>query len=642
MRIRWEGDWTALADGIDALTPELGIAAAADGIPVLVKRSGDEDELTVGLEYGPQGARGYIRYGRRHQFYRGLGLFVQRGRAGAPFHIEERQRLRTVGPMFDLSRNAVLTVEAWRELLRKMALMGLNTVMLYMEDTYEIENEPYFGYMRGRYSAAELREIDDYAHRFGIEAFPSIQTLAHLEEFLKWEPVAAYKDTKGALLAEDERVGALIERMIEAATAPFRSRKIHIGMDEAEEVGRGKYLDRHGFKRRLEIMAGHLDRVLAVTRRKGLDAMMWSDMFLKMASTDGGDYYDKNIRIPEEMARLIPKDVDMVYWDYTHMEQDDYRQLIDRHRPLGCRLVFAGAVWIFNTFGVNYGMSLRATDVALTVCKQEGIDEIYATMWGDDGNESNPYIALLGLQYYAEHAYTDGSPDWEKVAERARFVTGLEADAYLQLRYLDETPGAEPDNAKQSNPSKFLLYQDVLLGLFDRQIEGLPMAAHYAGLEAVIAARRDPDAALDYLFEVPQRLCAVLKLKSELGIALKRAYDAGDKDTLRALATGALPAIAAGVQALRSAHREQWMRMFKPFGWEVLDIRYGGVANRLDTAAQRLIAYADGRLGRIEELEQARLVFSTANRFNNRGAGWCSHYYRMASPNVFYHVLNPF
>ncbi|SFB54088.1 Glycosyl hydrolase family 20, catalytic domain [Cohnella sp. OV330] len=642
MNIRWEGDPAALAAGIRELAPGLGIAETEDGMPVRAERSPEEDELTVAVEEGPDGSRGYIRYGRKHQFFRGLGLLAQHGRAGKAFRIEERQRLRTVGPMFDLSRNAVLAADGWRAMLGKMALMGLNTVMLYMEDTYELAGEPYFGYMRGRYSAAELKEIDDYADQFGIEAFPSIQTLAHLEEFLKWEPVKAYKDTKGALLVDDERVDALVERMIDAATAPFRSRKLHIGMDEAEEVGRGKYLDRHGYKDRLHIMTDHLARVLAATRRRGLKTMMWSDMFLKLASAGGEDYYDKNTRIPEEMARLVPKDVDMVYWDYNHLEQDDYRQLIDRHRPLGCNLAFAGAVWIFNTFGVNYGLSLRATDSALTVCKQEDVGEIYATMWGDDGNESNPFLALLGLQYYAEHAYADGSPEWQRVAERVKFVTGIDADAFLRLRYLDETPGSEPDNRKQSNPSKFLLYQDVLLGLFDRQIEGLPMSAHYAELEKAIAEGRDAAAELDYLFEVPQRLCAVLKLKSEIGIALKQAYDAGDRRRLRQIAEKELPAIADAVQALRAAHRDQWHGMFKPFGWEVLDIRYGGVTNRLDTAARRLIAYADGRLPRIEELEQERLVYSGANRFNNGGVGWSSFYYRMATPNVFYHVLNPF
>ncbi|OAB36035.1 beta-N-acetylhexosaminidase [Paenibacillus glacialis] len=638
MKLRFEGDLTTLTPGIQALSHDLGFTEAKDGLTVQVEVSTSVEELVVGLHQG----KAYIRYGQKHQFFRGLGLLIQHSSNEETFELREKQQFDTIGPMFDLSRNAVLSVSSFKFMLNKMALMGLNTVMLYMEDTYAIEGEPYFGYMRGRYTQVELKEIDDYADQFGIEAFPSIQTLAHLEEFLKWEPVSNYKDTKGALLVGEDRTDQLIEKMIEAASAPFRSRKIHVGMDEAEELGRGKYLDRNGYRSRFDIMTEHLEKVLNCARSHGLKPMMWSDMFLKLASENSSEYYDKDTQIPEEMARLIPKDVDMVYWDYVHTEQEEYENLIAKHRKLGNNLVFAGAVWIFNTFGVNYGLSLNASDTALQVCKKEGIREVYATMWGDDGNESNPFIALLGLQLYAEHAYSEESPDHKYLAERVKFCTGIDSDTFLQLKYLDETPGAEPNNQKQSNPSKFLLYQDVLLGLFDKQIEGLDMAEHYSKVEYNIRSQRNKDAELDYLFEVPEKLCGVLKQKSEIGITLKRAYDEKDNETLRRIATQTLPTISDAVRELRAAHRSQWLRMFKPFGWEVIDIRYGGVVNRLDTASLRILDYIEGRIERIEELEQERLLYSTTNRFTNKGAGWCSFYYRMATPNVFFHVLNPF
>ncbi|MGG1634251.1 beta-N-acetylhexosaminidase [Paenibacillus sp. FSL K6-3182] len=636
MKLRFEGHYAELMPGVKLLIKELGIDLQEDGLPVHIEAS--EGELEVGLEQD----KAYIRYGQKHQFFRGLGLLIQHSRKSSTFHIREKQQFDQIGPMFDLSRNAVLTLDGFKSMLNKMALMGMSTVMLYMEDTYEIEGEPYFGYMRGRYTQAELKEIDDYADLFGIEAFPSIQTLAHLEEFLKWEPIKHYRDTKGALLVGDERTDKLIEKMIDAASSPFRSRKLHIGMDEAEELGRGKYLDLNGYESRFNIMTSHLEKVLEVARSRGLKPMMWSDMFLKLASGNGDEYYDKDTSIPEEMASRIPKDVDMVYWDYVHLEAEDYERVIANHRPLGCNLVFAGAVWIFNTFGVNYGLSLNASDVALQVCKQQGIREVYATMWGDDGNEGNPFAALLGLQLYAEHAYSEQKPTQEQLAERVKFCTGIEAEAFMQLKDLDEIPGSEPNNSKQSNPSKFLLYQDVLLGMFDKQIEGLDLDSHYANLELQIHNKRDKNAALDYLFEMPEKLCTVLKLKSEIGITLKQAYDSKDDDKLRHLAMNELTAIAEAVRELRIAHRSQWLRMFKPFGWEVIDIRYGGVISRLDTASVRIMDYVEGRIARIEELEQERLVYSTVNRFNHKGVGWCSYYYRMASPNVFFHVLNPF
>ena len=39
----------------------------------------------------------------------------------------------------------------------------MNLGMMYTEDTYEVPGQPYFGYQRGRYSADELRALDDYA-----------------------------------------------------------------------------------------------------------------------------------------------------------------------------------------------------------------------------------------------------------------------------------------------------------------------------------------------------------------------------------------------------------------------------------------------------------------------------------------------
>ena len=49
---------------------------------------------------------------------------------------------------------------------------------------------------------------------------------------------------------------------------------------------------------------------------------------------------------------------------------------------------------------------------------------------------------------------------------------------------------------------------------------------------------------------------------------------------------------------------------YKPIGWEVIDIRHGGVAARLETAIARVDDYLSGRIECIEELEEARLSFS--------------------------------
>lgn len=81
------------------------------------------------------------------------------------------------GVLVDASRNAVPKPETLYQLIRRCAAMGLNALFLYTEDTIELPDYPYFGYMRGAYTAQEIRKLDDYAARFGVELIPCIPDL---------------------------------------------------------------------------------------------------------------------------------------------------------------------------------------------------------------------------------------------------------------------------------------------------------------------------------------------------------------------------------------------------------------------------------------------------------------------------------
>ncbi|CEQ43103.1 SPOSA6832_04994, partial [Sporobolomyces salmonicolor] len=95
------------------------------------------------------------------------------GKVGDQLKRSEQCLFETVGVMIDCSRNGVLRVDSVKCLLRNMAMMGSNMLQLYCEDTYQIPGEPFFGYFRGPYTEAELREIDDYAFALSVSSFPS-------------------------------------------------------------------------------------------------------------------------------------------------------------------------------------------------------------------------------------------------------------------------------------------------------------------------------------------------------------------------------------------------------------------------------------------------------------------------------------
>lgn len=623
-----------LLEGIQELEREYHFVLDPDGIAV--KAEASKEELSVSYN----GNEAVIGYKEKIHFFRGLGLLVEEMKKEAEFEIKEQPQFDSTGAMFDMSRNAVLRGDSIKELIRRMAVMGLNRLLLYMEDTYSIQEQPYFGYMRGRYSYEELRSCDEYAALFGMDIVPCIQTLAHIEQFLKWNTNAELKDTRDVLLSGSDATYELIEQMLKAATAPFRSKMIHIGMDEAFGMGRGRYLDRNGYKDRFEIISAHLKKVSQIAQKLSLTPMMWSDMFFVIGS-EKGHYYDLEAKITEEARKNLPQNTRLVYWDYYHGEQGFYEEFLKMHKQLQPEPVFAGGVWTWLGIGTNYGLSFQVGNSALNACKAQGIKDVFITAWGDDGTENNLFSALPGLQLYAEHSYHKEF-HLEGYQKRLEFCTGISYDAFMSLKYLDEVPGVIENNTyyngAPANPSKFLLWQDPLLGVFDKHVEGLPLEQHYANLALELGTSRSNYG--DFLFEVPEKLCRVLELKSQLGNNLKKAYDEQDFEQLKKYKEIVLPELGIRVEALRHAHRKQWVKAYKPFGYEVLDLKYGGVLARISSTIERLDDFLSGRIAGIEELEEERLYFDGIERPRDGvSLGCCYQYLRIASPGAFYHAI---
>ncbi|UOQ85809.1 beta-N-acetylhexosaminidase [Gracilibacillus salinarum] len=625
MPLFFEGDVTDLQKGIDQFEHEWQFTQSKDGIKVQVKRT-DVDEVFVSFN----GSVAHIRYHHPIQFFRSVGLLLQHLQTRKRFEIREEPQFQMNGPMLDCSRNAVLTPESIKELIRLMAVMGLDTLLLYMEDTYEIESEPYFGYMRGRYSREELMEVDAFAALFGIEVIPCIQTLAHLSTFLRWDVTRDIRDTDDILLANSEKTYELIEKMVRSASEPFRSKRIHIGMDEAHFLGRGNYMDRFGHQSAFQIMSEHLKCVRDITEKCGLKPMIWSDMYFRIAS-DRGDYYDRNATIPHDIIRQKPDDVQLVYWDYYHEDQDFYAEYIRKHQAFGSNPVFAGGIWTFNGNTIHYDKTFATTHAALHACKQEGVTEVFVTLWGDDGAETNLFTALLGLQLYAEHGYAR-EVSREKLRARFQFCTGAEMDAFWQLGNIDSTI-YQRNNLEPVNPSKFLLWQDPLTGLFDHDMENQKVAAGYRQLERDLQQVKTKAGKWQGLFDYTGALCAVLSIKSTIGTNMQSAYKQNDQADLELILQEELPVLLQKVKRLHKLHYKQWMETNKAFGWEVLDIRYGGLMLRIETTILRLCEFLDGKITSIPELEQERLSYSIQAKETEMVR--CNLYRRIVTSNVF-------
>ena len=509
-----------------------------------------------------------------------------------------KYKFNSFGVMIDMSRNAVMSVEGLKRFLPILKKMGYNCAMLYTEDTYEVKDEPYFGYMRGRYSIAEMKELDEYATSIGVELLPCIQTLAHLNAAIRWNTFPI--DCNDILLTDDPRTYELIDHMFLTLSECFKSRRIHVGMDEAHMLGRGRHLDLHGYETANDCIKRHLAKVRELAGKYGYTLLMWSDMFFR--PMNGGNYYMEKMTVPKEVKDAVPSDVVPVYWDYYHFDEKSYDDMIYNHMQISKDIWFAGGIWSWSGLVPHNKSSIESMKPAMAACRKNKLRNALFTMWGDDGGECSHFSQLPALFYLAENS--KGNEDDELIREKFRRMFGLTFEDFMAL----DLPNNIDNGLKFPNPSKYMFFSDYFNGFLDSTVnsEGAKKYAEYAEKLHAIAKKSRKYA---YIFDSEAKLCEVLAIKYDLGARTRAAYEKGDKEALRSLAENEYKEVAKRIRAFHAAFEKQWFADNKPTGFDVQDIRIGGLIQRTESCRRRLMDYAAGKLERIPELEEKVLPF---------------------------------
>lgn len=524
------------------------------------------------------------------------------------FDFEETGFFEKNGFMLDCSRNAVSTIDTVKKLIRIMAKLGLNQLLLYTEDTYEVPGLPYFGTYRGRYSQEEIRQLDDYAYQFGIELVPCIQTLAHLRNALKWPMGQELKDSADILLVGSEKVYDFIRQLLTSVKNCFRSENIHIGMDEAVMLGLGNYLHQNGYKKSSELLLEHTDHVLEICRELNLKPMMWSDMFISSNADEW--YYNIDENTDTTNWTKPADDLALVYWDYYNTDRSVYRKMLRVHHEIAKKTVFAGGIWNWNGIAPNYGRAINCTIPALLECQAQNVQEVFATGWMDNGAETPIDAIYPGLVAFATLCFHS---DLDENVLKQNFTDCVDAkwEDFELLDRFDSLFQGDGNNISADNPSKYLLYQDAMLGMFDYHIQGVDTKSYYKDLADKLDKCVEENTCYKTLFNFYKYFALVLSEKADLGIRLKEAYDKKDLSTLEELNTKVIPNILENLQLMHQFREELWMKDAKPFGYELMDIKLGGVSARLKACQRRIASYLSKEVDKLEELEQERLPYWT-------------------------------
>ncbi len=594
---------------------------------IVAEKSQDKEVLNVALK----GNRAVIKYGEKVSFFRGLMLLCKN--IDSNFRINEKRNFKTNGAMFDMSRNSVFKVATVKEIMKYMSLMGLNMFMLYTEDTYEVEGYEYFGHMRGRYTKNQISEMEEFGAMLGIELVPCIQLLAHLTTALRWDAFSDMRDTHDILLTDNDETYKFIEQIFVSLSKMYKSRRVHIGMDEAAFLGQGRYLDKNKYCSKSEIFCRHLNRCRQIALNYGFKPMMWSDMFFDMAGEFG---YSSQTNFSDIVKKSVPKDIDQVYWSYDSTDEAVYSSMLEKHREITDNIIFAGGIWTWSGPCPKYAKTIAASKAALSACIKKNVTEVFATVW-HNGAECPLVFSLPGLMIFAEMDYT-GRFDMNTIKENFEFITGVNTDDILNLEIADY-PANDCSRATVKNPTRYLLYNDPLAGLLDKHAEGFDLSAFYGKISDMYKNKGTENGFFFEAFEYYKALISVLEVKADFGVKLKKAYDEKNSHDLKMLYELSYE-IEKRIENLNIVHRKSWLYYNKSYGFEVHDMIYGAIKSRLQTMRFQLDRFFDDINYVIDELQEQRLPFVNIPEGETPAVFIGQRFTRLYSANVVSTVFN--
>ena len=559
-----------------------------------------------GVEVKYDGKNAVIGCSSKVQFARGVLLLAKNYKNG-PFKITQTPKFDLFGVSVDVSRNGVYTVDTLKKWIVNLAALGFTHLSLYMEDVFELEGYPHFGYMRGRYTKDELKEVDKFAQKFGIEIIPTFQSLGHMGQYLHWSEAAPIRDTAQCFLVDEPKTYELLEKIISFMRECFpKSKQINICADEANDLGTGAFLSKNGHEPKQSILKRHVNKVYDICKKYDFTPLMYSDMFFRSVSKRGW-YYDRDVKLTEETGKMIPADMGVCYWDYYHTDKETYDYFIEEHQNLKHPLILLGAIWTWEGLVEDSVQTYNASIPFLRSAMEHGEKNFMVSFWGDRGNETNYFHSIPSLAIFSEFCYRGGNCTDKEISEMSEFLTKIPFERKLEISKIHSNLHEDQCFSVKN------IYGDIFYNLVN-----VPYDYDKTLLDVLTAQNKakeymeQNDKNRDY-YELCYFVAKLTAQKIQLIRSVRPAYKNDDREYLKTAAEVKIPEFINDCQTFMNVFKKDWLKYKKSTGIEVVLLRLAAAKEQAILRKEQLDAYLKGETKQIIELEEELLEDTSRN-----------------------------
>ncbi len=297
----------------------------------------------------------------------------------------------------DISRGQISTTANFKKIIRFIAMYKMDVYMPYIENEFDFKSYPAFSEGRAPLTAAEIKELDDYARLYHVDIIPIFETLGHMEDVLQKPEFEKYAEFPGAtcVSVSDESTYVFMKNLLSDIAPAFSSKYFNMAADESFDVGLGRskhLVDSIGID---QAHAQYYKRVYDILKSLGKEVIMYGDIILK------------NQAILSE----IPKDITIVDWHYG--ATFDYPS-VRIFRQSGFRFVVSPAVWNFTGPFPSFYNSYANIQYFVQQGYKAGAAGVIVSTWNDNGGAELRELNYPGYAWGAQCAWNPSDPSAER------------------------------------------------------------------------------------------------------------------------------------------------------------------------------------------------------------------------------------
>lgn len=337
-----------------------------------------------GLKYGKQTLWQIVEYAEIHQILPEL-------------KISDWADIERRGFMLDVSRDKVPTMESLYHLIDQLSEWRYNELQLYTEHTFAYRNHQKVWENASPLTAEEIRKLDYYAKKRGIDLVPNQNSFGHMENWLKHDEYLDLAECetdcqtiwgarkRTALAPTNPKSLELMKELYDELLPNFSSKYFNIGGDETVELGLGKSKTLSDEIGKGRVYLDFLEKLNEEVIKNGKQTMFWGDIVLNHP----------------ELIKDIPKNMIALVWGYDAGYPFDENLKKFQEAGLDFYVVPGTSAWR-SEIGRNHNAFLNLKEAVLAA-KEYGAKGYLVTEWGDYGHfqpKSVTYPALvLGANY---------------------------------------------------------------------------------------------------------------------------------------------------------------------------------------------------------------------------------------------------